>query len=206
MVSRKNWLMFRMYSLNIKEQKLVYVFVCNKSYFLSKLFPWSCIMWKVLVHGTEQKLFLFCAKIDSTGMVSQLVLIWFVCFFARRTRARTHTHTHRHSVVPGFEVLFWVKSLKVLLKFEHDFKSLWIEPKNLFLSTQQHNILVPSGTKWVKENPLVLDSFFKAVCTEKVLSRLSRDPKSHAQEFRYDTGSNMTDITNLYEIFNQCIS
>lgn len=52
----------------------------------------------------------------------------------------------------------------------------------------------------------MFDSFFKAVCTEKVLSRLNRDPQSHPQEFRYDTGSNMTDIANFYEIFNQCIS
>lgn len=178
----------------------------NKRYFLSKLFPCSCRVWKVLVHGTGQKLFMVYAQIATnynTGTVSQLVLLWFVCFFG----AHTHRHIYEYySVVPGFEVLLWGKSSKVLLKFEHNFKSLWIEPKNLFLSTQRHNILVPSGAERVKENPPMLDSFLKVIWTEKVLSRLNRDPKSHPQEFRYDTGSNMTDTSNFYEIFNQYIS
>lgn len=112
----------------------MYGYFCKKRYFLSKLFPCSCTMWKVVVHGTEQKLFL---------SVSFLFV----------SLACIHIQIH-YSIIPGFEVLLWVKSSKVLLQFQHNFKSLSIESKILFLTVQWYNmlVLVPSGTKGLRES------------------------------------------------------
>lgn len=50
---------------------------------------------------------------------------------------------------------------------------------------QTHNIYILMGIKRVKKNTEMLDSLLEVVFTDKVLSRLHRDPRFHPR-FRYD--------------------